>query len=152
MPIRMLTTQIGGAKWEMNSLPATTGLACLTQLASIVGAPAGAAAGGLKQGSGGLMGLDAGLMGEAVSKMTQRLAEPQTVELIKTLLTDLRRNDKRIEFEDYFAANYGELAQLIGWSIKENFGSFLAGSTWLGSLAGRVQKSMSEASTGESSG
>ena len=145
MSVKMVSTTIGGAKWEMNTLPATTGLACLTQVAAIIGAPAGAAAGGLKgKAEGNLLDLDAGMMGEAVAKMTDRLAEPKTVELIKTLLTDLRKNDARIEFDDYFAANYGELAELLFWSLKENFGSFLAGSSLFGSLAKKVQKSMSE--------
>lgn len=141
MAVKRVETSIGGARWEMNTLPATTGLTCLTQIAAIIGAPAGAAASGLNQ-QGGLLGMDAGLMGEAVAKMTQRLADPQTVELIKSLLNGVRRNDKPVEFEDYFAANYGELMQVVAWSIRENFGSFLAGNTFLGGLAGKVQASM----------
>lgn len=142
MAIRKVDISIGGSIWEMNTLPATTGLSCLTRLAAIIGAPAGAAAGGLKQTEGDLLNLDAGAMGDAVAKMTLQLADPSTLDLVKTLLTDLRKDDRKVEFDDYFAANYGELLELLAWSIRENFGSFLAGSRWLGGLADRVQKSI----------
>lgn len=149
MAVKMITTNIGGAKWEMNTLPATTGLSCLTQIAAIVGAPAGAAASAAK-GKEKLMDLDVSIMGDAVAKMTERLAEPGTIDLVKTLLTDVRRNDKKIDFDDYFASNYSDLPSLIGWSLKENFGSFLAGNALLAALAEKAQTSIRATSTGGS--
>lgn len=141
MAIKRIETKLGSALWEMNTLPATTGLQCMTQLAAIVGAPAGAAAGGIKtKDAGGVMDLKAEAVGEAIAKMTARIAEPATVQLIETLLPDLRRNDEKIVFDDYFAANYGELTSLLIWSVKENFGSFLAGNPLLAKLAGKAQQ------------
>lgn len=148
MGIRIIETRVGGARWEMNTLPATIGLRCLTQLAAIVGAPAGAAAGGAKDG--GIKDLDSGMLGEAVAKMAQQIAEPGTIDLIKDLLVNVRKNDKPVEFDDEFAANYGILSELLMWSLRENFGSFLAGNSLLGGLAKKAMTSMSAPSTGES--
>lgn len=147
MALRKIETKVGGAKWELMTLPSTTGLSCLTQISSIIGSPAGAAAAGIKKGSSAL-DLRTDLIGPAISKMMEKLAEVDTADLVKTLLTDLRKNDKPVEFDDEFSGDYGILMKLVAWSIRENFGSFLKGNPVLDGLVKKVQGSIQEVSTG----
>lgn len=152
------TTTRDGTEWTLNTLPATEGLAAATQLAAILGAPAGAVVGGQAAGVSLQEFADAGFIGDAVAKMTARLAERSTVDLVKLLLRDLRKTEdgkpKKVVFDDEFAANYGQLAELIWFSLRLNFASFfgesLGGSDWVEAFKKKIMESIQEASIGGS--
>lgn len=148
MVLKLETTTIGGVKWSMNTLVATDGLAAVTQLAAIVGAPVGTVAGAAKKGS--VLDLDTGVIGDALAKMSARMAEPETVALAQLLLKDIRKQDKQIDFDIEFAGNYGVMTQLLAWSIKINFTSFFDGNPVLGALLSKAKQSIRGVSTGES--
>ena len=60
------------------------------------------------------------------------LGEKEILTMVKRLIKDLAVDNKDISFDDYFASNYGELVQLIGFALKENFSSFFEGLGILG--------------------
>lgn len=156
MTIKLEKTTIGGTQWGLNTLPASDGLVAVTQLAAIVGAPVGAVAGGVSKDTS-FMDLDAGMLGEALAKMTQRLAEPSTIQLAQLLLKDLQKGNGKgglgpVDFEMEFAANYGTLIQLLAWSIRINFSSFFDGNPVLGALLGKAKESIRGVSIGGSGG
>ncbi len=154
MVVKLEKTTIGGTQWAINTLPTSDGLTAFTQLGAIVGAPAGTLAGGISKETS-LANLDSGLVGDALAKMTLRLADPSTVQLVQLLLKDLTKANGKggfapIDFELEFAANYGTLLQLITWSIKINFASFFDGNPVLGALLEKVKQSTRGISTGDS--
>jgi len=83
----------------------------------------------------------------AIQALTDRLAEEDVGKLCSTLLEDLRRDGSPVQFDTYFAANYGELSQLVAWSMKENFGSFFDGNPILSGLVSKGRAAMVKAAT-----
>lgn len=148
MGIRKIETDVGGAHWEMMTLPATVGLETFSKVVDLVGSPLGVAVGGIKDEEKFDMSNE--LFGKAVAKMASGLASPSTTKLVKTLLTGLRRDSQKVGFDDYFSGNYGELMELLWWSLRENFESFLSGNPAVENLVAKAQALMSERSTGGS--
>ena len=142
--IRKIETTIGGDTWSTNTLPAFKGLAVTTRIAAILGA-----AGGVL----GASGTDENeLVGRAISALTARLDEPKTIETVKTLCAELRKNSKPISFDLEFSGNYGTLVRIIAWLIKENFESFLDAKDQFATWGQAVMQSIPAKSTGESEG
>ncbi len=154
MAVKFEKTTIGSTQWGMNTLTTSDGIAAVTRLSAIVGSPAGTVAGGVGKDTS-LMDIDAGLLGDALAKMTQQLADPSTVQLTQLLLKDLQKGNVTggyapIDFELEFAGNYGQLVKLIAWSIKVNFSSFFDGNPVLAALLSKVRESTRGISTGGS--
>lgn len=61
---------------------------------------------------------------ELALTITEQMDKANVLEITQTLLKDVAVDGQSIEFDEYFAANYGELLLLLEWSLKENFGSF----------------------------
>jgi len=59
--------------------------------------------------------------------LCEQLDKAQIEDLIIVLLEDLSIDGKDVNIDDYFAANYGELVEILEFSLKENFGSFFTG-------------------------
>lgn len=150
MPVKLEKTQIGGATWELNTLPATKGITALTKLAAIVGSPLGEIGSAGVSSGGDALDLQGEVLGRAIAQITQRLDDPGTIELVNTLVGKVKKNGKDIVFDDEFAGNYSTLVQLLGWAIKVNFSDFFEGSQLLQGLAGKVRESVRSTSTGGS--
>ena len=43
------------------------------------------------------------------------------------MLDELQIDGNEVDIEEYFAANYGELIEILEFSLKENFSSFFMG-------------------------
>ncbi|MBI4815178.1 MAG: hypothetical protein HY791_02895 [Deltaproteobacteria bacterium] len=148
MGIKLHETYIGGAKWSLNTLPATKGLEVLTWLMALVGAPLGE---GIEAIEGATLAPDS--MGRIVGSITRSLSDPKTVGMVKVLIGEALRDDKKYIFDDVFAENYGELTQLVAFAIGVNFRSFFDGNPVLAGVVGRAKKlgkSKPATSTGES--
>lgn len=152
-------TSSTGRRYQLQTLPATTGLETFTKLMELVGAPMGNAAGGMTKTADGETDVKAESLGLAVGALTSRLAEPGTIALVKILLADLQHEQDKakapgafvpVNFDLYFAANYGELLELIAFSVEINFASFLAGSAVVQRAVEAVRALIPARSTGES--
>ena len=70
-------------------------------------------------------------------------AELETFEveaLIRELLKEMSVDGKEIDFDKYFMGNYGELIEIVAFSIKENFSSFFAAKGLLENLLPKAQQ------------
>ena len=135
MAIRNCEIQISGSSWTFNTIPGGIKLwTAFGQFSKIVGEPLARAAQNLEAD------VSSDGFGIAVRAFTDRLAEPDSWNLVQTLLTGLRKNGKIVNFEDEFSANLGVLIQLVVFAIKENFESFLDAKDAVGSLMGSLQK------------
>lgn len=59
--------------------------------------------------------------------LCEQLDQAQIEDLIVVLLEDFNVDGKDVDIDDYFSANYGELVEVLEFSLKENFKSFFTG-------------------------
>lgn len=59
--------------------------------------------------------------------LCEQIDEAQVEDLIVVLLDGLTINNDEVDIDDYFAANYGELVEILEFSLRENFKSFFTG-------------------------
>lgn len=112
---------VGQDVFTLNTLTATQGLKVFGKLSSMLGF-------GLQNA------FDTSMIAGAIMS---KLDDPELAAHIKLLLGGLKKNEKLVEFDIEFSANYGVLSQLVLWAVKENFGSFLADNP---ALVGLLQK------------
>ncbi len=120
-----ITTPVDGISQEFQIqifvLPAREGLRMATKLLTLF-AP-------MLSGGEGEQEVD-------FSQIAKVLASSDQVDLIEItdrLLKGLSVNGQGIDLDEYFAANYGILLQIMAFALMENFGSFLDG---IGTLNG----------------
>lgn len=135
MAVRGITTTIGGHEWSTNTLPATAGLKVITRISRIIGGGLAGIPSGMSLDSDALTGADVSELGPMIAALTERLADDDTVDTVRLLLSDLHKDRHRVDFDGEFSGNYGVLIDLIGWAVRENFGSFLRDSPRLAALA-----------------
>lgn len=133
----------GAATWAMNNLPATEGLKALTQILGIIGEPLGALGEAKKSSNAAdLLGMELSgdIIAKALAAIARNVADPKTIDLVKLLLSGLRKDGKPVNFDLEFSGNYRLLLlELLPWSLKVNFADFLDGESGLPSLLGRVR-------------
>lgn len=147
MPVKTedLTTQgpDGPVAWKLTTLGATAGLKALTHLIGMIGgglgALAGAASGGDKKDALDIE-LDGDMMTRALGAISAKIAEPSTVDFIKSLLKGLVKDNKPLgDFDLEFAGNYRLLLlELLPWALKVNFGDFFEGAVGVPALLGKL--------------
>lgn len=78
--------------------------------------------------------------------LCQQIDKAQSYELILILLDELTIDGKPFaspeELDQYFGGNYGELMQILEFSLKENFGSFFTGNGMKGRFLKVIQMIM----------
>lgn len=57
----------------------------------------------------------------------RQLEEAEVGNLIYTVLENMEVDGERIDLDDYFSANYGEMVEILEFALKENFESFFTG-------------------------
>jgi hypothetical protein len=146
MPVTTKKMSIGADRWELNILPAIPALRALGTLSDImgVGIKAFMENGGRdalipKSGNETIKAsaeapetllekdVDVAVIARATAAVLSRLQHQETIDFLLLLLEGLRKNDREVDFNTEFAANYGTLTRVVGWALKENFGSFLEG-------------------------
>lgn len=128
---------IDGTLWTVNEFSATEGLRLLTRLTNLCGGPVAKALESLPKGEGILDAkIDFGLLGAALTDLTQRLDEDQVVELIKRLLACTiakepgeKSKEAGRHFDVTFQGRYLTLFKVLGFVLEVNFKVPLSG--WL---------------------
>jgi hypothetical protein len=57
----------------------------------------------------------------------QQLEKAEVHNLIFELLKSLEVDNKQVDLDEYFAANYGEMVEVLEFALRENFQSFFTG-------------------------
>lgn len=126
--IETQTRTIADATYSVTRFPARRALALGARLMRAV-APGIATALGSLKGSGESIldgDLDFDILGLAVQRLLEGLDSAGTVDLVMALLAGTQRNDKPLTpelFDDVYAANFGELGQVLAFVIEVNGGA-----------------------------
>lgn len=121
-----------GATWSLNNLNAEKGLDLLSRISAILGGPLGELMSAILTGGKPMAQLVAAdLPKEAIAKvlgtLVQQLHAGGAKDIVKELLAGLYKDQKPVDFNQYFAGNYSELFRLVGWALEINYRDFLGG-------------------------
>lgn len=152
------TSAEGETTWMLNNLGATDGLKVLTQLIALVGEGVGELGGDRGSGETDIMGMKISpdMIFRAVGAISKNVAQPGTIDMIKTLLRGLRKNGAAIpNFDLEFSGRYKLLLiDLVPWALRVNFADFFDGSAGALGMLERLRpeaSSKTRTSTGGSS-
>lgn len=111
------TTFIGGDEWSHNPFSATTGIGYLKRLFKIFGQSFSVLIDATDpEAEDGIA--------KAVALLTDNIDKDDVVQLVKALTFGVKKNNKEVNFDIEFAANYGTLFKVVTFIVKENYGSF----------------------------
>lgn len=113
---RVRTTQIKGKTFQIYLLPAGEGIKRASQLIKAF-SPSVAAI--VEATQGGLLDYTA-----LAYTLAEGLDNIDMLDFASRLLKDLSVNGQAVNLDDYFMGNYGELVEILAFTLKENFGSF----------------------------
>lgn len=115
-------TTINDVEYTIQLLPASKGMALGIEISKLIAPSIGAGVDGLSR--------DEVLHGapetftQLASLFVQQLYKVDLSKIVGVLLDGLEANGERVNFDTHFRGNYGTLAQLIKFALKENFESF----------------------------
>ena len=121
---RVRQTKINGTDIQIYILPATQGVGMTQKLGSLA-----ATFFGETSDNNGEVTIDFANIAKGLS---EALSFEELDMMIKALLKDMAVDGKGVNFDDYFAGNYGMLVKILAYALQENFGSFLEGLDILG--------------------
>ena len=114
------TTMIGSDEWSLNPFPATKGAGILKRLVKIFGASFSAILETKDEDNeDGLSGV-----AKAVDLLTDNLDKDDVVDLLKSMLSGVKKNGQQINFDNEFGGRYDVMFKVVLWVAQENFGSF----------------------------
>ena len=113
------TTMIGDAEWSLNPFPATKGAGILKRLAKLFGQSFSAILESSDEESEGQIGV-----AKAIGLLSDNLDKDDVVDLIKVMLSSVRKNGQPIHFDNEFGGRYDVMFKVVLWVAQENFGSF----------------------------
>ena len=155
MALKAHTKVIGGNEYVLNTIPTTAGLQVASTLVDIIG-EGGSHLVGVMSALKGLSkeaALDSEIPSDSLAKVvksiTSKIAEPRTIDMVKLLLTDLRKDGEAVVFDIEFSAGFDVLFGLVAWSLENNFKGFLE-SDLFEDLIGQGGQLLNQLSTGES--
>ena len=122
---RRQKTLENGKKIQIKVLRATAGIAVAKKLMNVIAPALGGAADGMRHDDL-IHGAPTSFTHLALT-LCDQIDKVQIEDLISVLLEDMTVDGKDIEFDDYFAANYGELIEILEFSLRENFATFFTG-------------------------
>lgn len=114
-----------GKKVGIKILRTTAGIAVAKRLMNVVAPAVGGAADGMRHDDF-VHGAPKSFTHLALT-LCEQLDKVQIENLITVLLEDLTIDGKEVDYEEYFAANYGELIEILEFSLRENFNTFFTG-------------------------
>lgn len=119
------TTLSNGKKVRIKILPAMSeGIPIARRLFSIIAPAVGGTFDGIKEEDS--YGTPRTFT-ELALTLCQQLDKSEVVQIIVTLLNNLEVDGKVVDLDEYFAANYGEMIEILEFSLKENFSTFFTG-------------------------
>ena len=122
---RESTLSDSNKKFSVRVLPMTEGIAVAKKLLNVIAPTTGAALDGL-QHDDIIHGAPRSLSNLALILCGQ-IDKVQIENLIQVMLQDLYVEGEEVNIEEYFSANYGELIEILEFSLKVNFESFFMG-------------------------
>jgi hypothetical protein len=131
----MVEKVIDGKKYSITQFPATKSLEIFNELGVILGQPLSSLFVAFSGNDGGDVDFDsakineAGLAGEAIKVLFEKMKENNGIHLIKRILADdsLLCNGQRIDFDMHFAGGKGiaHLAKVLPAVLEVQYGDFL---------------------------
>ena len=123
LPKYSSTTLANGKKVKVKLLPAISeGIPVARRLLNIVAPAVGGALDGMRHDDV-LHGVPKTFT-ELSLVLCSQLDKAEIANIIVTLLDQLEVDNKDVDLDDYFTANYGEMVEILEFSLKENFQSF----------------------------
>ncbi len=122
---RRTTTLENGDKATVRVLRMIEGVATAKKLLNVIAPAVGGAADGMRHDDI-IHGAPRSFTNLALTLCGQ-IEKVQIEDLIVLLLDDMQINGKDVDINDYFAANYGQLVEVLEFSLRENFSSFFTG-------------------------
>lgn len=113
---RVRKTEINDKEFQIYMLKGLQGALMAKKLASLVTSFLSAGS-----GNDGEIEIDFTKIAEAISN---GLSDQEFSDMLGALLKEMTVDGREVNFDDYFAANYGELFQVISFALQENFSSF----------------------------
>lgn len=117
---------INGKEYTVTLLPATIGLKMSLEISKLLAPSLGASVDGLRHDD--ILHGAPQTFSDLALKLVNQMDKVNIVGMIGTLLGSVEVNGKRIDFDNHFRANYGELIQVLEFALRENFESFFTGS------------------------
>lgn len=109
-------TKIGKDTYQLELLPAKAGFSLSLKLSKVLIPLLGTGFDAMEDEDGGFTRMSLILV--------EQMDQVDISELVDTLLEGLIVNGDVVDFDVHFRGNYGALTEVIGFSLKENFGSF----------------------------
>lgn len=141
------TTLSNGKKVSVKILRMTAGLAVAKKLMNVIAPAIGGTVDGLRHDDY-IHGAPTSFTHLALTLCGQ-IDKLQIEDLIVVLLDEMTVDGKAVDIDEYFAANYGELVEILEFSLKENFSSFFTGKGIKARLIKTVQTLLSESTIQE---
>jgi len=126
MFLKTADTQINGKKFRIHLLPAITkGIPIARRLLNVIAPAVGGTLDGMRHDD--LIHGVPKTFTEMSLVVCQQLEKAEVHNLIFELLKNLEVDDKQVDLDEYFAANYGEMVEVLEFALRENFQSFFTG-------------------------
>ena len=81
--------------------------------------------------------------------LCSQLDDAKVIETVTVLLDGIEVDGEAINVDEYFAANYGEMVEVLELSIRENFESFFTAKGIKDRLLGTIQNLIPQPPTSE---
>lgn len=119
--------EINGKDVQIYTLPASEGWVIGTQLLKVVLPVVGGLADEIFSDEETSKGQVPKTFSEMAQRILTQLDNFDTLKLVQRLLKDASVNGQKIDFDQYYRKNYGELFLHLEFTLKENFSSFFEG-------------------------
>lgn len=149
---RQRKKEFNGKTYQLTVLPAGEGYAMALRLLKLILPALGGGLDGMQHDE--LIHGAPRTFSDLALTICEQMDKADVLGITKRLVKDVVVDGQGIDFDEYFAANYGELITVLEWSLKENFGSFFTESgiqTRLMNLVGTLTGKAPEESTQEES-
>lgn len=139
-------TLSNGKEVTIKRLPAMKGIKMANKLLKVVLPALGGTLDGVNASDDVLNGTPRNFTHLAIT-ICQQLDDLNVEEVILTLTEDMYIDGNPVEFDSYFASNYGELVEILEFALKENFSSFFMAKGISHRLISTLQGMMSQDTT-----
>lgn len=146
------TALSNGKKVRIRILPAIgEGLAVARRLLNIIAPAVGGTLDGIRHDD--MLHGAPRTFTEMALTVCKQLEQAEVGSLVYTLLKEMEVDGKEIDLDDYFGANYGEMVEVLEFSLRENFSSFFTGNGMKArfhKVVGMIMANQTEDSSSES--
>ena len=120
---RLRTTIINNKEYAIQILTTSLGIKVKEKIIRAFGPTIGVALDYMEKGND-LLPDEFNMFTDLSIALVSNITQLDVVTTIQLLLADSYCEGQRVDFEEHFAGNYGELYTLVEFALKENFGNF----------------------------